>query len=914
MDWRNLYYAIQNDFNNPDMPKKIIHTSSLNLLVSLICPRASRIIVYDPEGRLVEDEAGVFRPEPSMPALLRDLAGSDPSEACVFNLSDEPLAEPMPGWLIEFDDCRAYADMDSTTWHYINNPDGSLRWLYPSHLRKPRFLAFYNFNYWKARLYKFMVNMAFLLRWPALVSNGYIIVHSKCTLYVEDLIRSTPGVAGDFAIFTGTAGPNRKAVIAEGQGDRVNSFLKIALNECSAKNIDNEFESLSLLRDLRIKDMVIPAVERLNGTTIRVSNIKPAAPRQSRQFGSFHWQSLRAFFDVSFERKGYRQLAISRETGERLRRLASHPRLGERGGSRELYDKLVAIEAHLQATNPVVGTAISHGDFTPWNVYSKGDTVFAYDWEFCRPAMPVLFDFFHYVIQGKTFAVNASAPELQAELDNLLSEPVRARFLQEQGLDADFYQQLYLLFNGAYYLEIYLGQEVLHKEGYRLFSLWSELLRAWSPAITSEPMRKTFIRSFFDFLASKNYVVLKTAGKSMDNLSRESDLDILLAKPDWPSVMDWISHYPGVEKLRYTKKSFMTTAQLFFSDQSFLSIDILKAFHRKSLEYIPAAEMLDHAVMVNGVRILPPAYDYLYIYLFYHLNYTGIPSKYSVLFHQCGPERERAILALLKRMTGIKACQLSDTFAWSAHTRREVMTFLRRSWSNRPLMRLTRWCKYGADSLSDLFSRRGVMMTFSGVDGAGKSTILGEVRDLLEQKYRRKVVVLRHRPCLLPILSAWRYGKDEAEKKCVASLPRKGNNRSRLSSLIRFGYYYCDYLVGQLFIYVKYMLRGYVVLYDRYYFDFIVDGKRSNILLGPSFVRQLYRFVYKPQLNVFLYAAPEVILKRKQELTAGDITQLTEHYKTLFGRLGAGDRYVCIENTNKRWTMEQIEQAYVLLN
>lgn len=913
MDWRNLYYAIQNDFNNPDM-HNTIHTSSLNLLIRLICPGAARVIVYDPEGRLVENEPCVFSVEPGIPALLHLLARFDSMEICLFNLSTEPLVAPVTGWLIEFDVCRTYPGMNSTTWRHITNPDGTPRWLYPSHLRKPRFLAFYNFNYWKARLYKFMINMAFRLRLGALAASGRIVIHSKCSPHVESLIHSTPGVTRDYAIFAGTAGPNRKAVIAEGQAGRVGSFLKIALNECSAKNIDNEFESLSRLQDLRIKDIVIPAVERLNETTIRVSNIKPAAPRLSREFESFHWRFLRALFDESFEKENYSRLAISRETGERLRRLASHPRLGERGRSRELFDKLVAIDRRLQATDPIVGTVLSHGDFTPWNVYSKGNTVFAYDWEFCKPAMPVLFDFFHYVIQGKVFSENASAPELQAALDNLLDEPVRTRFLREQGLDPDFYQQLYLLFNSAYYLQIYLDQEVLHKEGYQLLSIWSQLLGAWSPATTKEPMRTTFIRSFFEFLGSKNYVVLKTAGKSLHNLSRESDLDILLAKPDLPSAMDWISHYPGVEKLHYTRKSFMTTAQLFFADQGFLSIDILEAFHRKSLEYIPAAEMLEHATMVNGIRILPPAYDYLYIYLFYHLNYTGIPSKYSDLFHKCDPEREKAILALLNRLTSVKASQLSDTFDWSNRMRRQIISFLRRSRDNRPLMRLTRWFQYVADSLSDLFRGRGVMLTFSGVDGAGKSTILGEVRDLLEQKYRRKVVVLRHRPCLLPILSVWKYGKEEAEKKCVSSLPRKGNNKSRLSSLFRFGYYYTDYLLGQLLIYVRYTLRGYVVLYDRYYFDFIVDGKRSNILLRPSFIRKLYRFVYKPQLNVFLYATPEVILKRKKELTAEDITRLTAHYKKLFGRLESKDRYICIENTNKQRTLDEIEQAYVLLN
>jgi thymidylate kinase len=907
------------------MPQKKIQTSTLNLLARLICPKGSRVVVYDPESQLTVNESHYFFVENSAADLSRRLDGADTPRTCVFNLSNEQVNIPTPGWLVEFDAFDTYTGMDSRTWSYINNPDGSPRWLYPSNLRKPRFLAFYNFSYWKASLYKFLVKLAFSLRVSALVRDGGIVVHHSQPLHVETLTGNAadyamfPGKTGqkpkkDYAIFTGTAGPNRKAVIAEGKGARIESFLKIALNDRSAENIANEYNSLCLLRHLPIKDLVIPTVSALDRFSIRVSNVKPVSPRLPREFGACHWQLLRGLFHASFERKNYRQLAISDETGKRLRRLAAHPRLTEIGRGRELFDRLVAIEQQLYATNPVVGTALSHGDLTPWNVYSKDNKVFVYDWEFCRHSMPVLFDFFHYVIQGKVFAAAPSARDLQAELDSLLSEPARARFLREQGLDAGFYLQLYLLFNGAYYLEVYLEQELLHKEGYRLLSMWSELLGPRHPAVPREQERKIFIRSFFGSLENKRYTVLKSAGKSMLNLSRESDLDILLAKADLPATIDWINSYPGVEKLRYTRRSFMTTVQLFFSDQSFLSIDILQAFHRKSLQYIPAAEMLDHTEMVDGVRVLQPAYDYLYIYLFYHLNGAGIPSKYSTHFQHGGTEKEKAILTLIESHTGIQAGELCATFIWSARTHRELIAFLSRSRSNRQLLRLTRWFRYMADSMSDLLRAKGIMLSFSGVDGAGKSTILGEMRELLQEKYRRKVVVLRHRPCLLPILSAWKYGKEAAEKKIVSSLPRKGNNQSRLSSLFRFGYYYADYLLGQLLIYTKYMLRGYVVLYDRYYFDFIVDGKRSNILLRPSFIRQLYRFVYKPQLNVFLYAPPEVILERKQELTAGDITHLTEHYKTLFDRMGAQQQYICIENTDKQATMEQIEQAYVQLN
>ncbi|MEO1436284.1 MAG: hypothetical protein AAFV80_12160, partial [Bacteroidota bacterium] len=229
---------------------------------------------------------------------------------------------------------------------------------------------------------------------------------------------------------------------------------------------------------------------------------------------------------------------------------------------------------------------------------------------------------------------------------------------------------------------------------------------------------------------------------------------------------------------------------------------------------------------------------------------------------------------------------------------------------NKGLARLKNKLVYWKDTIKDLRHNKGLIITFSGVDGAGKSTILFETRDLLQEKYRQKVVVLRHRPSVLPIISALKYGKEEAEKRSVAKLPRQGNNKSTLGSLVRFGYYYVDYLFGQWHIYFKYILRGYIVLYDRYYFDFIVDHKRSNIQIAPAIPKFLYRFLFKPNVNFFLYAAPEVILKRKKELDAPAIEKLTKEYRALFEKLesrkGRNTRYVVIENIDKQETLHTI--------
>jgi thymidylate kinase len=902
------------------MSKPTILSSSLNILSQLICPEGTAVIIYDPGKLLVHDEFTDFTLEFSHSDLAHRLEPAARATTCVFNLSEDELTVPVPGWLIEFNGGYSYPGMDNQTWNIINNPDGSPRWLYPSVLRKPRFLAFYNFNYWKARLYKCLINAAYFLRMPALVRSGYMVIHHRQALHVETLIGRSCGRDRDYAVFTGTAGPNRKAVVAEASGGLVRSFLKIALNERSAENIRNEYKSLCLMSHVPFCGAVIPGVWKIDEHTIRVTNVKPAAERKQRGFGPSHCRFLQCLFDSTAGQQPYREMEVFRETAERLNCLTAQPRLRETDGALELFYKLKELESQLQDRNPMVWTSVAHGDFTPWNVYSRGKTLFVYDWEFCRRGMPALFDLFHYVIQGKVFAENASATELKVQLDGMLSGPVPEFFLKARGLDPILCLQLYLLYNAAYYLEVYLMQDKLHREAYRLFAVWSELIdvaspfprRSDSPAGLSQ--RAVFILSFWGSLREKKYVVLKTAGKSVQNLSLESDLDILIQKTDLKRALDWIKDYPGVKKLRYTRKSFMTTIQLFFNDNSFLSIDLLTAFHRKSLEYIDAREMLDHAVEEDGINILPPAYDYLYIYLFYQLNFDAVPAKYSNCFNPTREEIETTTLKLLSRRTGIRARRLADTFACSAAGRRKSIGFLLQKPANGLSLRLVRWLRYAMDSLRDLLRAKGIMLTFSGVDGAGKTTILGEVRDLLEKKYRRKVVVLRHRPSVLPILSAWKYGKEEAEKKCVESLPRKGTNRSFFSSLFRFAYYYTDFLLGQLLIYGKYMLRGYVVLYDRYYFDFIVDGKRSNILLPSVFIRQLYRFVYKPQLNVFLYAAPDVILRRKKELSATDITQLTDRYKTLFHRLGSEQKYLCIENMDRKVTMARIEQAFIQLN
>jgi thymidylate kinase len=199
-------------------------------------------------------------------------------------------------------------------------------------------------------------------------------------------------------------------------------------------------------------------------------------------------------------------------------------------------------------------------------------------------------------------------------------------------------------------------------------------------------------------------------------------------------------------------------------------------------------------------------------------------------------------------------------------------------------------------------------ISFSGVDGAGKTTILTLVKDSLLAR-GLKVVELRSRPSVLPILSAFKYGKVRAEHAASVALPRQGENTSKIGSYLRFGYYLTDYIVGQVYIYFKYTRRGYFIVYDRFYYDYIVDPKRANLVIHKSVARFFLRFIREPDLNVFLYAPAEIILERKRELDSETIRFLTAQYLSLFSDLEANSKttYLCIENIDLSDTLCEIE-------
>jgi thymidylate kinase len=180
--------------------------------------------------------------------------------------------------------------------------------------------------------------------------------------------------------------------------------------------------------------------------------------------------------------------------------------------------------------------------------------------------------------------------------------------------------------------------------------------------------------------------------------------------------------------------------------------------------------------------------------------------------------------------------------------------------------------------LKRLLKQPGYTMAFLGTDGAGKSTIIENIRPILNEAFHNGIYYEHLRPNMIPSIAKL-FRKNEILDGPVIN-PHAKNKSGLLGSLLRWNYYLIDYTLGYFFkIFPRKAFRSCVWIFDRYYYDYLIDKRRTRVNL-PSWLLKMGKLIIpEPDIIICLGAEPNIIYKRKPELSIQEVNRQVKELK-----------------------------------
>ena len=146
------------------------------------------------------------------------------------------------------------------------------------------------------------------------------------------------------------------------------------------------------------------------------------------------------------------------------------------------------------------------------------------------------------------------------------------------------------------------------------------------------------------------------------------------------------------------------------------------------------------------------------------------------------------------------------------------------------------------------------------------STIINKISPILNQAFHKSIFYEHMRPNKLPSLAKL-FGKKEEFNTPVTN-PHASSPSGLLGSLLRWLYYTVDYTYGFYSkVLPKKAIRCCVWMFDRYYYDYLIDPKRGKIKLPRWLLKLGQFFIPEPDMILCLGTNAESIHRRKPELT-----------------------------------------------
>jgi len=184
-----------------------------------------------------------------------------------------------------------------------------------------------------------------------------------------------------------------------------------------------------------------------------------------------------------------------------------------------------------------------------------------------------------------------------------------------------------------------------------------------------------------------------------------------------------------------------------------------------------------------------------------------------------------------------------------------------------------------------------LLISFSGIDGAGKSTQIENLRSRLEEAGRSVQIITFWDD--VATLKQFREGVghkvfkgDKGVGSPEAPIHRRDKNvQSPLVSLSRLGLYFSDALSLRSKVRAVIKSNADIVIFDRYVFDELANLQLSSAAIR-AYIRVVMKLVPRPDVSFILDADPDAAFARKPEYPLEFLHTNRRAYLTLAQMIG----------------------------
>lgn len=377
------------------------------------------------------------------------------------------------------------------------------------------------------------------------------------------------------------------------------------------------------------------------------------------------------------------------------------------------------------------------------------------------------------------------------------------------------------------------------------------------------------------------------------------DLDLLIDEAKTPEFLALCRRY----EFRLIRNGSLNPGKLLLlrwrAGEKPLLLDVHQRLVIRGVEYLDAKRVLSRRQAEGGYFF--PGQEDLFLTLLFHnlLGKNEIQTKHRrALAHLLAQRLDETYLAKHTKDFGLQeiVARVKDDFDLlqrDAKLARQLSKLsYRRLYRRRPA-NLWRRCRLTIKMTTQkwLGARRGVLIVLLGPDGCGKSTLLRMLRERLRAAALTTDTVYLgpSGQSLLPLqkfLSSLHITPYRAEDKAFYSgqttqrLIPQGLNLWRQN--LKAWFYYLAVAVELWFRYIKLVLpklrQGRIVLADRYIYDLLVGYKSRPMDYHWNIRRWLCRIYPRPHLTLLLDAPPEVIHRRKPQLSVAQLAAVRTAY------------------------------------